>query len=272
MTAALTPQLPFHEDETPLSLASRLAAFHTSDDVGAFLRDFSIDPRELAAGKPAAIDRLAALAGADPVTVARNAVERLEGDLARCRGEIFDRRFAVRQRQRVCPKCFVDDAGGAPAPDATRLRFRFAWQFAVVTVCPIHAAPLMETADGVGGGHRLCIDGDIWRALRRAADAGDVGRPSPLQRYVLDRLDGAVVPSWLDSQRLDLAVDACAVLGAVALRGARPRVSRFTVQDRLEAHRLGFAIAGEGEAGIRRLLSRLQRDCPTDDVSIGAGF
>ena len=271
MTAALTPHLPFENDETPLSLASRLAAFHTGDDVGAFLRDFSIDPRELAAGKPAAIDRLAALAGADPVTVARNAVERLEGDLARCRGEIFDRRFAVRQRQRVCPKCFVDDAGGAPAPDATRLRFRFAWQFAVVTVCPIHAAPLMEIAadDGVGGGHRLCIDGDIWRALCRAADAGDVGCPSPLQRYVLARLDGAVGPSWLDSQRLDLAVDACAVLGTVALRGARPRVSRFTVQDCLEAHRLGFAIAGDGEAGIRRLLSRLQRDCPTDDGHAG---
>ncbi|MEE4538928.1 MAG: hypothetical protein V2J51_10615, partial [Erythrobacter sp.] len=74
MTAALTPQLPLHEDETPLSLASRLAAFHTGDDVGAFLRDFGIDPRELAAGKPAAIDRLAALAGADPASVARNAV------------------------------------------------------------------------------------------------------------------------------------------------------------------------------------------------------
>jgi hypothetical protein len=37
----------------------------------------------------------------------------------------------------------------------------------------------------------------------------------------------------------------------------------------LEAHRLGFAIAGEGEAGIRRLLSRLQRDCPTDDGHAG---
>jgi hypothetical protein len=271
MIAALTPQLPFYDDETPLSLASRLAAFHTGDDVSAFLRDFSIDPRELATGKQGAIDRLAALAGADPATVARNAVERLERDFARCRGEIFDRRFIRRQRRRVCPKCLVDDAEGASAPDATRLRFRFAWQFAVVTVCPIHAAPLMEivTADSVGGGQGLYIDDDVWRALRSAADVGHVRRPSPLQGYVLDRLDGAVGPSWLDGQRLDLAVDACAVLGAVALRGARPRVSRFTVQDRSEAHRLGFAIAAEGESGIRRLLCQLQRDCPTDDGHAG---
>lgn len=271
MTAVLKPHLPFHDDETPLSWASRLAAFHTGGDVGAFLRDFGIDPRDLAAENSAAIHRLAALGGTDPARVARNAVERLEGDLARCRGETFDRRFVLRHRQLVCAQCLVDDTAGAAAPDPTHLCFRFSWQFTVVTACPIHAAPLMEiaAADGVGGGQGLSIDGDTWHAIRRAADAGDVRPPSPLQLYVLDRLDGAVGPSWLDGQRLDLAVDACAVLGAVALRGARPRVSRFSVEDRAEAHRLGFAIAGGGEPGIRRLFDQLQRDCPTDDGHAG---
>ena len=68
----LFPRLPFVSDETPLSWAARLAAFHTGQRVVPFLRDQKIKLADVNHGRACAIDRLCAITGDDPGTVWHN--------------------------------------------------------------------------------------------------------------------------------------------------------------------------------------------------------
>ncbi|EET46281.1 hypothetical protein [Thalassobium sp. R2A62] len=61
--AALFPDLPFQHDETPMSWAARLAAFHTGGRVLPFLNAMSIPAADLATGKPEAVERLCQITG-----------------------------------------------------------------------------------------------------------------------------------------------------------------------------------------------------------------
>jgi hypothetical protein len=86
---------------------------------------------------------------------------------------------------------------------------------------------------------------------------------------VAARLAGQGGPAWLDRQPIDVGVKACEILGAVALRGARPNVAAFTDAERDEADAAGVALAAEGPDAIRALFERLQAACPTDGGHAG---
>jgi hypothetical protein len=268
---ALSPHLPFDEDETPVSWAVRLAALHTGDAPARFLQDIGVDPRGLMDGNAMAIETLAAAGGADPVAVARNAVERLDDDHVRCRGEVFDRRLWLRQGLRFCMHCLQQDAGWSAKRNAHKLRLRFGWDFSFVERCQVHGVPLLSLprADVLSKGLPFVADRVQWNTLQRFHAHDDHELPSSLQRYALDRLNRLPGPAWLDGQRLDHAVRACEKLGAAALKGARARPSEFSASERTEAAERGFAIAAEGEPGIRHLLADLQRKCPSDNGHAG---
>ena len=271
MTTALNPHLPFDEDETPVSWAVRLAALHTGDAPARFLQDVGVDPRGLMDGDATAIQTLAAVGGADPAAVARNAVARLDDDRVRCRGEVFDRRLWLRQGLRCCMHCLQQDAGSSARRNAHKLRLRFGWDFTFVERCDVHGVPLcsLPRADVLSKGLPFVADRALWNTLQRlhADDAPEP--PSSLQRYALDRLNDLRGPAWLDGQRLDHAFRACEKLGAAAFKGARARPSELSASERADAAERGFAIAAEGEPGIRRLLVDLQRQCPSDDGHAG---
>jgi hypothetical protein len=268
---ALSPHLPFDEDETPVSWAVRLAALHTGDTPRRFLRDVGIDARELDNGDARAIARLAEVGGADPAALARNAIERLDGDLVRCRGEVFDNRLWLRQGLRFCMRCMQQDAGWSAKKNAHKLRLRFGWDFSFVTHCNIHGMRLhtLREADIWSQGLPFASNWELWDSIRWFESHMRPDDHSSLQLYALGRLNGVPGPAWLDGQRLDLSVDACEKLGAAALKGARAYVSEFSLSEEARAKELGFSIAAEGEPGIRRFLADLQRQCPSDDGHAG---
>lgn len=154
------------------------------------------------------------------------------------------------------------DAGSSAAPDRTGLRERFAWRFGVVTACPIHGVALVDALQGdrLGGHDALTAEvADRWRLIAAAAAAPSAREPTPLQRYVLQRLDGVAGPAWLDAQRLDQAVRSCELLGAVTIGGARPGQRHFDADTLDRARAIGFEAAAGGPAAIREVLSAMQR-------------
>lgn len=268
----LRPHLPFAEDETPISWATRLAARHAHCGPDHFLTDLGLASQALLRGDPETVARLAAAGGADPGLVQRNTVRRLGRGRSSLRGEEFYDDFALGIQTRVCPRCLVEDAAGAAHDLRVLLRARLAWLFPTVRVCPSHGVPLMDTRGDLLIFARRPMSMYAlanWENVRRAADTAADASPGPLQRYVIDRLEGRAGPAWLDGQQIDLAVKACELLGATVLRGARPNIAAFSEAERDEAEAAGFAVASGGEHAVRALFSQLQSQCRTDDGHAG---
>ena len=261
MIRPLLPHLPFADDETPLSWAVRLAAFHTGDVVRSFLTDRAIPLAGIKRGNPDHVRRPAMLGEANPEQVLRNATV-VDGDRWLLRGETFVARLVSRGPGHVCPLCLVDDAGSSTVPDRTRLRERFAWWFGVVTACPIHGVALVDALQGERLGGHDALTAEVagrWRLIAAAAAAPSARESTPLQRYVLQRLDGVAGPAWLDAQRLDQAVRTCELLGAVTIAGPQPGRRHFDADTLDRARAFGFEAAAGGPAAIREVLSAMQR-------------
>ena len=267
----LSPHLPLHANETPLSWAWRLAAFHIGGRASAFLADHGLELRDIATGVPKAIIRLAELGGADPEHALRNAPQRISDSEDLIRHERAASGFVIRRRTLVCPICLIEDAGRT-GPDPARLFGRFSWQFLPVISCPVHGVALVDIADKTPTGQSFPMAECAiarWGDIVAAADSADPVGISPVQAYVLSRLDGNPGSIWLDGQQIDQAAKVCEILGAIAYRGARPNSKSFTVRDWHKAHTLGYAIAAAGEPAIRDFLSDLQARCYTDHGHAG---
>ena len=268
----LRPHLDFVEDETPMSWASRMAALHAGCGPDRFLTDLGLSAHELGRGDPQTVMRLAEAGGADPELVQRNAVRRLAKGKSVLRHEEFHDDFALSIQSRVCPCCLVDDVASGPKDMRVLLRGRLDWLLPTVRVCPTHRVRLVDIRGDLLIFARRPMSfyaTENWKAVRHAADVADDAAPGALQSYVLGRLRGEKGPQWLDDQPIHLAAKACEILGAVALRGARPNAAAFSDAERDEAEAVGIGIAEQGPDAIRELFSKLQSQCHTDDGHAG---
>ena len=272
MMIRLRPHLDLVEDETPMSWASRLAALHAGCGPDRFLTDLGLSAHELGRGDPQTVMRLAEAGGADPEVVQRNAVRRLGKGRSVLRHEELHDDFALSIQSRVCPCCLVEDVASDPKDMRVLLRGRLDWLLPTVRVCPTHHVRLVDIRGDLLIFARRPMSmyaTENWKAVRHAAEVAAEAAPGALQRYVLGRLAGGKGPQWLDNQPIHLAAKACEVLGALELRGARPNAAAFSDAERDEAETAGIGIAEQGPDEIRRLFSKLQAQCHTDDGHAG---
>ena len=252
----LFPHLPCHHDETPLSFGARLAAFHLDKPLVPFLHDIGVRPDALALGETDAIDRLAGVAGVDAAVLHRNSARSVAKSDYILRGHELSGEILSRPDTVFCPACLLEDDAGAANVATTRCH-RLAWTLRPVRTCARHGLALVRRR--VEGHDRKFFElarqvperGD---ALRRLTDGCERRMPSPLQGYMLDRLDGVPGPEWLDSQTLEQAIRASEVVGALVVFGPAAKASDLSHDRWDEAGRIGFAVTSEGEAGIRRAL------------------
>ncbi|QDY71357.1 TniQ family protein [Qingshengfaniella alkalisoli] len=256
--ATIFPYLPFHPDETPLSWAARSAAFHTGGRLVPFLHDLGVDLWALKRGEDEAMSRLCSAVGQDPAPVAHNAIKLRKDRRYRLRKESFSANFLSSPVTRFCSHCLAEDAQGAGRP-AVFWRHRLLWTPTVVRTCPVHHTPLVSHRSGSwdDGVHELqaipctCKDPDHDRMAARP--------PSPLQNYVIARLEGAAGPSWPDGQDLDQVVRAAEMLGAVLEYGPEQKASEMTEDMWDQAGRSGWLTVSQGPAKIRDTFIRLLR-------------
>lgn len=81
---------------------------------------------------------------------------------------------------------------------------------------------------------------------------------SPLQRYVLDRLEGRPGPAWLDGEDLEHVVRATEWLGALVAFGPDAKLGGLTALEWDQDGAIGYGYTARGEAGICAALAEVQ--------------
>lgn len=247
----LAPYLPFDAEESPLSYAARLSKFHIGDRLVSFLRDFEIRPEQMALNDGAALDRLAEIAGVAVEDLRANAAVPVAKRSYDLRGELVTAEFLVSPYTVFCPACLAAD-------DQTGMRRgRWIWALSVVRTCPQHEIPLVRQAQIAWDDklheldHRVPERGSDLQALVERAQRRSV---SPLQDYVVRRLEGKAGPEWLDAQTLDQATRATELLGVLTAFGPAQKLPELTSDDWDHAGRVGYNFTSRGEGGIRETL------------------
>lgn len=247
----LCPFLPFDPRETPLSYSARLADYHANKPLLPFLRDMGIGPEQLASGDSRALERLAEISGATVDDMLRNTAVRNGRRSYELRGELVSAEFLANPYTVFCPACLAED-------DMTgRRRGRWYWALSVVRTCPHHEIALVRQAqvawdDKLHELDRLVPERseELQTMIERAGQRS----VSPLQDYVVRRLNGNAGPKWLDAQTLDQATRSTELLGVLVAYGSAQRLPDLTSDDWDHAGRVGFEFTSRGEVGIREAL------------------
>lgn len=260
--SVLYPVVPFDPAETPLSFATRLASFHLRSSVVPFLHDLRIKPDTMIGCDEGAVERLANIAGVDAGVLHHNAAHRIAKRRFNLRGHELSSEFFSTPDTVFCPACLREDDQGAADVGSVR-RGRLEWTLRPVSTCPRHGLALVRRK-------RQRWDDMFHELARRVPErGGDLDRlieateqraPSPLQDYVLARVDGEANDGWLDSQDLEQAVLVTEKLGRLVAFGPSKKASELDEAEREEAGRVGFEITSQGETAIRDALSQVQSD------------
>jgi hypothetical protein len=83
---------------------------------------------------------------------------------------------------------------------------------------------------------------------------------SGLGQHLRRRLRGIEDGHWLGRMPLYAAIKTAEMIGIAAVHGVRQVSTSLSHAERFEAARVGYDILGDGEAGLRELFSKFQRD------------
>lgn len=244
----LVPHFPFDAGESPLSFAARLSKLHTGNSLVSFLRDIGIRPDQMAANDEAALSCLSEVSGVAVDALRANAAVLAGKRTYDLRGEMVTAEFLANPHTMFCPACLaVDDRTGLR-------RGRWEWALSVVRTCPDHEIPLVRHV-------QVAWDDKLHELDRRVPERGEQLKAlitnaghrsvSPLQDYVMRRLDGKAGPEWMDAQTLDQATRVTQLLGVLVAFGPTQKLPELTSDDWDHAGRIGFAFTSRGECGIR---------------------
>lgn len=252
------PTVPYRVDETPASLVSRLAFRHRTDSTRIFSLDMGWPFQAIVNGDPAALADLADLVGISVEPLADAAIVRTS-DAFSLRDQQLAKPMLRRARTVICPRCLAEDLRDIPQPWMASGRVQ--WQLDPIRTCHLHHVALTEIA--VVNSPNLMNDFARLAApwideIRRLADAIDKATPSSMEAYLLERLDGAAGPTWLDALPWHAAAKTCEMIGAVALFGRKAAIKTMSDAQWREAGGVGFEIASAGPSGIRSFLDGLR--------------
>lgn len=256
--AKLFPLLPFINDETPLSWASRQAAFHTGGRLVPFLNDLEIPLMDLSRGTHDAVARLCDITGQDPAPVFHNTITAVGKRRFTLRNLEFSAEFTTGAVTRICPHCLAEDMAGQARPMAA-LRHRLHWRFAPVRRCETHGVPLRDVRRGIWDdiAHELqAMMPEIQAELMSPSDSAPRSA-SALQSYVVDRIAGKQGPEWLDCQDIDQAARATEMLGGVIAFGAKQPAAKMTEALWDVAGETAFPIVSKGSEAVSEALLAL---------------
>lgn len=235
---------------------------HIGGGIQTFLTDMRVPLQAFHSGYPDLVRKLCDVADQDPEPVLRNTIQRFSPYTYALRGEEFGSGLLIGRLTKFCPHCLLEDSASGDHPHRHR-RERLAWLFRPVAACPIHGLQLMFAGPQPGIAPDLSCRVPLATSdLQHLATDATPMHPSPLQTYVLARLEGTTGPAWLDSQGLEQAVRATEMLGAVLVFGARVHINALTVEDWHEAACEGWEWTRRGEVGLREAFGLIQAEQP----------
>lgn len=267
----LFPTLPLQPDETPTSFLSRLARYHEATSVRSFCTDLGLDFQPIVDGEPAAIKQFATLSGA-PIDALERQSYRATADGWVLRGERLLKSSLQRGVPRICPECVRQDIAGAGRVPAAALAYgRAIWPILHIRACPVHGLGLITPSPQVQAYHLHDFAGLIEPHLNDITSLSNTASrvaPSPLETYLLARLDGHTGNHpWLDALEFSAAAQTCQVIGRIVIGGRKVKLDSLTDHDMRAAGAAGFEIAAQGAEAIREWLTNLQRTYPYSRIA-----
>jgi len=259
--SVLFPHVAFDHVETPLSFATRLANFHLRSTVVPFLHDLGIKPEALLGNEEPAIDRLAAVADVDASALRHNAARRTGKRQFSLRSHDVSAEFFSSPNTVFCPACILEDDTEADDVGSVR-RGRLEWTIRSVRTCARHRLALTRRRPQKWDdkfhelAHRVPERGDD---LRRLIDETRQQDPSPLQNYIVARLDGRPGPAWLDGHDIEQAVRVTEMLGMLIAFGPERKPADLVFGEQDTVGRIGFEITAGGDVAIRDALFDVQK-------------
>jgi hypothetical protein len=253
--------VPLRAGETPASFVSRLARANGRDRARHFCRDIGLDFQAVVDGDPVSLEHLAALAGSDPADLHAWAIAKTP-DGFRLRNQEIARGHVRRNRLVVCPACIAADLADDRLDPVLRPAGRTAWQIAPIRTCLTHDETLVELErfDEPDVLHDLVAAIEPHLADVAAYPDRCQRTPTAFERYLHERLmHGSGGSPWLDGLTFAAAARACEVIGAVAEHGPGVEMTALDAEAMRTAGAAGYAIAADGETGIRRFVKDLQR-------------
>lgn len=257
---ALTPHLPFHDDELSQGYFTRNGFFHAGVPASTFCKYMQLDRSDFRNGSSAFTDRMAELTDINEHAIMANTMVALPGDMFQLRGERLNLPVVRRSFVRFCPYCLRDDGEQHLRASGGAWRFRWSWLLRPVVICPRHGMPLAElpAADQVRAFDlpKLIDDHDYRFPEEPEAGGQNIG---PLQKYVEDRLWGTKdAAAWLDEQGIAPGVKASEMLGALIDGGPNAPIGGYTQLDWARVGDIGFRICEQGPKAILDVLGRIR--------------
>lgn len=247
----LPATVPFHDDETPLSLASRLAIANGYRSLAEFLSCTDVRAAAIRQCEEGAIEQLSTWSGIPKSRLARYRI--LGGSASWVLGEAtFTKKMRTGNRHRFCPQCVLDDyARTTGRPDAAPY-VRAYWTVRLVDTCAVHECPIAEVdASKTGASDFSSFIVRNLAVLRKAEGMPKNAAGAVLARYVASRINGDRSNRFLDKFDSRVAFDLCERLGQVVRR------HKAVHQDILKATNdvtLGFSLASQGPEAIEEFV------------------
>jgi hypothetical protein len=178
-------------------------------------------------------------------------------------GEILSIDQVNREALRICPACVEQQlADGRGIHEVWSPR---EWHLLPLQVCDVHSIP-MVTVD-IPRHHRQDFAGLLQAARRRgmlSPGKTEAVLESGLGQHIRRRLCGVADGHFLSGMPLYAAIKTAEMIGSAAAHGVH-QPWRVAGAERFEVGRIGYDILREGEAGLRRVFTHLQRQSQSDE-------
>lgn len=253
---SLLPKLPIVAGESLTSYLNRVALFHLNIGLSDYLRFFGISQQDAMLPTSSTIEKVSKLTGVDGNDL-QKMTARAGGKNVRYIGEqAVNPNFFHLNSRPLCPLCLLADCE-PDSPSQGIFVGRSAWQIQCVRTCSVHGVALQEQkAHKYEDRFRFLPElGPKQVDLDMMASVAQHQQPSNLEHYIVDRINGAAGPEWLDGQQMDLAAKACEMLGVVFAYGSDVNLNKVTNEQCSQAGHIGFGFASRAEEGIREGLA-----------------
>ncbi|NRP73914.1 hypothetical protein ILFOPFJJ_04832 [Ensifer psoraleae] len=257
----LSITVPFHDDETIASYASRLAAANYASGVREFCGHMGLNHQKLIDGEPEEVARLMALADYELRSSDKRVVKR-NGLFHEINGEVLARSSFLRSRLRHCPHCLAEDYENGSGVVTSRPYGRLAWCVTFIRTCPRHNVLLQLTErSSLEGGHDIAAMIAAWQRDPNVHPPAARCIQTDFESYVTERLWGRWDRrSWLDSLPLYVAGKMCEMVGATIRLGKRFVFDDLSEMDWVDSAQVGFEVLCKGEDAFRSFLEGLHSD------------
>lgn len=256
--------LKFHDDETRLSLLSRLALANSYSSLTEFLSFTKTSARAVRSGDPDAVEMLAEWSGVEASRLASLENKSFgPGATWKLGKATMSKDMRLGHNYRYCPQCVLDDLEHGQGRPLTRPYVRATWMTKAYATCLQHGRSIVEKAtDPLGQEDFSRFVADNLAVIEeQAAASSGTKNPADMDEYVAARIAGRCTNPFLDGFEAYVAFDLCRHLGRFEKKH-RP-AAKYRSKETDSVSENGFAIASRGAKYIEAMIvAAIDREKP----------